>query len=194
MQISRGIGNQQGNLVIPLKTVSHSETRYKINLIQRLLFSHQTARIKVSFDLANDMIAESCQNQQVQTEFKPPLQWQSIVSLLHFHLYFFCLFKHCLHVETCLFLNKNLNAMNMFALKWSIRLHSSIRFTHKMFSSIMILTLPSILLRQRLEGGWWWWKMQKSLVCMLLSKTLLTMYRHCFKSPNTGDIREWNPR
>ena len=37
-------------------------------------------------------------------------------------------------------------------------------------------------------------KRKKSLVGTLLSKTLLTMYRPCFKSLNTGDIRKINPR
>ena len=30
--------------------------------------------------------------------------------------------------------------------------------------------------------------------CMLLNKALLRIYRHCFKSLNTGDIREIDPR
>ena len=29
--------------------------------------------------------------------------------------------------------------------------------------------------------------------CMFLNKALLMTYRHCFKSPNTGDIREIDP-
>ena len=155
-----------GHLAIQIEEIGcHSETKYKTNLIQRLLFSHQTARIIVSFDSANYITAESCQNQQVQTEFKPPLQWQSFVSLLHFHLYFCCLFKHCLHVETCLFLNKNLNAMSMFVMKWSIRLHSSIRFTHKKFFGIMIPTLPSILLRQNWRENDDTWNAKSLVVC-----------------------------
>ena len=37
-----------------------------------------------------------------------------------------CLFKHFLHVETCLFLNENINAISMLVLKCSFRFYSSI--------------------------------------------------------------------
>ena len=71
-------------------------------------------------------MTESHQNEEIHTES----------SLLndgnHWFLYFICilacLFKHCMHVETCLFLNENLNAISMLVLKCSFRFYSFIRY------------------------------------------------------------------
>src|SRR3954470_21908605 len=94
----------------------------------------------------------------------------------------FCLFN-IVACKTCLFLNYNHNALDMFVLKKSIRF-CSYMFLYAFCDTQLLLTkhdnsegrMMNII--PRISNG------------MLLSKTLLMMYRHCFKSSNTGDIRE----
>ena len=69
------------------------------------------------------------------------------------------------------------NEINMHVLNKSIRVHSYF------FIGIKRLVKQNPkekveIKRREISGG------------MRLNKALLTMYRHCFKSPNTGDIRE----
>ena len=75
----------------------------------------------------------------------------------------------------------NNNEINMHVLNKSIRVHS--------YFFIDIKHLFKQNPRENDEI-----KRREISGCMLLNKALLTMYRHCFKSPNTGDIREIDPR
>ena len=89
---------------------------------------------------------ESRQNQKVHTES----------SLLnngnHWFLYCIficilaCLFKHRLYIETCLFLNENLNAISMLVLKCSFHFYSSIRYHSYLF--YYVFDIQILLIKQ----------------------------------------------
>ena len=72
--------------------------------------------------------AESCQNQEVHTESSPLNNGNHWFLYCTFICILDCLFKHCLHVETCLFLNENLNAISMLGLKCYFQIYLSILY------------------------------------------------------------------
>ena len=79
--------------------------------------------------------------------------------------------------KTCMFSIDNNNEINMHVLNKSIRVHSYFFIDIKHLFKQNSRENDEIK-RREISGG------------MRLNKALLTMYRHCFKSPNTRDIRE----